>query len=374
MPKALVIDDHASLTTMVGLFLSDAGFSVKAAVSGPEGLDKAMAEPPDVVILDIMMPGMDGYQVCRRLRSDPRTARAVIVALTARGQPVDVDMALRSGADLHMTKPFKGSVLLEEIERLLAERRPMISPQGFQILVLELEEAVGATTLACNLALCLAAEGKHLIALADMAVASGQTADCLGLGAPDVWPTAPLEDTGGMVASLVRHSSGLFALPSPSKGNRPTPDQVNELLQVLREWHDYVIVDTELNLGPLAPTLLSSSTLILLLLTPEPKVLKTAQTSLAAIRRLGSPTLQIWPILCKAQSDQITTRERAEKALKLPLKMVVPWSPEEFEAAKAGGKPLVLGDPQSPLAAAIQTLAAQIVEATNMRPAQEAAR
>jgi MinD-like ATPase involved in chromosome partitioning or flagellar assembly len=54
--------------------------------------------------------------------------------------------------------------------------------------------------------------------------------------------------------------------------------------------------------------------------------------------------------------------------------MVVPWSPEEFEAAKAGGKPLVLGDPQSPLAAAIQTLAAQIVEATNMRPAQEAAR
>jgi Flp pilus assembly CpaE family ATPase len=120
--------------------------------------------------------------------------------------------------------------------------------------------------------------------------------------------------------------------------------------------------------------LIRTSPLILLLLTPEPRALQTAQTSLAAMRRLGSPTLQIWPVLCKTLSDQPSARERAEKALSLPVKMVVPWSPEECEAAKAGGKPLVLGDPQSPLATAIRDLATQIVENTSIKPGQEIAR
>ena len=111
MSKVLIIDDEASITAIIGRFLENTGFETVTAASGPEGLQKAMTLRPDAVIIDIMMPEMDGYEVCRRLRNDPRTAQAVVVALTARGQPIDRQMALRSGADAHITKPFNGKAL-----------------------------------------------------------------------------------------------------------------------------------------------------------------------------------------------------------------------------------------------------------------------
>jgi len=145
MPKALIIDDEASIATIVGRFLENNGFETEGASSGPEGLQKAVVSRPDVVIMDIMMPEMDGYEVCRRLRSDPRTARALIVALTARGQPIDRQMALRSGADVHMAKPFKGKALAEEVRRLFGDRLCAGPPLGHQILVLRLAEGVGVS-------------------------------------------------------------------------------------------------------------------------------------------------------------------------------------------------------------------------------------
>ena len=97
MPKVLVIDDEPSLATIVSRFLEDAGFEVETATSGLEGLEKATTLRPDAVILDIMMPDMDGYEVCRHLRRDPRTARTVVMALTARGQSVDKQAAFSAG-------------------------------------------------------------------------------------------------------------------------------------------------------------------------------------------------------------------------------------------------------------------------------------
>jgi CheY-like chemotaxis protein len=269
MPRALVIDDEPAVTAIVGRFLEGAGLEVEAALSGPQGLRKAISTRPDVVIVDIMMPEMDGYEVCRRLRGDPRTARAAVLVLTARGQLVDKQIALRAGADVHVAKPFDGKLLVQEVQRLLADRVATAPPRGYQILVLRFKEGAGATTLATNLALCLAREEGCLAVVADGVLQGGQIENRLDLPLGGSWQDEPGSDAGRLATYLLRHESGLFVLPTPSPKEEPvTPARLAQVLQTLREWHDYVVVDTPFNLGPLAPVLVRSSALVLLLVTP----------------------------------------------------------------------------------------------------------
>jgi len=368
MFKALVIDDEASLTMIVRRFLEGAGFRVEAATSGQEGLRKAVLMQPDVVIVDVMMPEMDGYEVCRRLRKDPRTTRATILVLTARGQLIDKEIALRAGADVHVAKPFRGKALVQDIQQLLARRLPLASPLGYQVLVLRLKEGAGVTTLATNLALCLAREEGRLTVVADMVLQGGQVENRLGLPLTRSWQDALGRDAEGLVEHLVRHESGLFALPTPPpKAGWPNPALLTQVLQTLREWHDYVVVDTPFNLGPLAPVLLESSPLVLLLLTPDPAELRTAHASLAEIKKLGPRALQIWLVLRMIGSDQ-RVRQRTEEILGLPVTAVLPWSPAECAQAVANCRPVVLSYPESSLAAAFRSLAQQVVRAADMQP------
>lgn len=368
MSRVLVIDDEPSLTRIVGKLLDVAGFDVEIAMSGPEGLHKAIVTQPDVVILDIMMPGMDGYEVCRRLRRDPRTARVGIVVLTARGQPIDKQVALRAGADAHIPKPFKSELLIQEIQRLLADRMRTVLPLGYQVLVLRLKEGAGATTLATNLALCLAGEVSSLTVVADIVLQGGQIENRLGLPPTASWQDASASDASALAKHLVRHESGLFALPtSPSSEYRATPVQVAQALQTLREWYDYVVVDTPFNLGPLAPALLRSSPLVLLLLTPEPAAVRAAQASLAAIRGLGSQVLHVWPVLRLTGADE-RFQQQVERALGLSVAATLAWSPQECARAVATCTPVVLSYPDSRLSAAFADLAHQIVQVAGARP------
>jgi CheY-like chemotaxis protein len=365
MPKALVIDDEAPLARVIGRFLERAGFYVETATSGLEGLKRAVAQPPDVAIVDIMMPDMDGYEVCRRLRGDPRTARVSIMVLTARGQYVDRRMALEAGADLHTAKPFNGKVLVQQIEELLAVRPYFEAPLGCQILVLRLKEGVGATTLATNLALYLAGREGYLAAVADMAVEGGQVGERLGLPPATPWLKPATKDANDVVAHVVRHGTGLFALPAPPlRGEGELNlEAVECTLQKLRGWHDFVVLDTPRDMGALAPVLLRTSWLVLLLLTPDPMVLRAAESSLAAIGAFGNKGLQIWPVLNMVDSYQEAVQQQAERALGLPVTATLPWSPQECAKAVLNHNPAVLSCPESPLARSLQNLGQGIVDA-----------
>ena len=369
MPKALVIDDEVELTEIVSRFLSAAGFRVETATSGAEGVRKAISMRPDVAIVDVMMPEIDGYKVCRRLRSDPRTSRTVIMVLTARGQPIDKEIAFRAGADVHMTKPFKGKALIQEIQELLADRSPTAPTLGYQTCVLRLKAGVGATTVATNLALSLAQEKGQLAVAADLVFQGGQIENRLGLPLTRSWPETFADDDDRLVDCLVRHESGLFVLPSPPPGvGQLDPEVIATILQTLRGWHDHVVVDTPFNLGALAPVLLRSSPLVLLLLTPDASVLQAAQASVTAIRRSGNRSLQIWPVLNMMGPDQQSFPQEVEEALELPVAAVIPWSPEECAQAITNCQPAVLGRPDSPMARSFQSLAQGVVQALDGGP------
>lgn len=122
-PRVLIVDDEPNIVLSLDFLLRQRGIAVGIARDGEQALALADETPPDVVLLDLMLPGIDGYEVCRRLRGAPHLAGIKIILLTARGRDVERVRGLEEGADLYVTKPFSTQQLMAEVERLLAERR-----------------------------------------------------------------------------------------------------------------------------------------------------------------------------------------------------------------------------------------------------------
>lgn len=119
--KILVVDDEAQLIDMVKMRLEANGYDVITAYNGQEGLDKARRESPDLIILDLMLPKIDGYKVCRMLKFDEKYKNIPIILFTARAQQEDEKLGKEVGADAYITKPFEPQVLLEKIKQLTAK-------------------------------------------------------------------------------------------------------------------------------------------------------------------------------------------------------------------------------------------------------------
>jgi DNA-binding response OmpR family regulator len=115
----LIVEDQDSIRRMIEALVQARGYKVKAAPSGAKALDMASVEPPDLVLLDLTMPGQfDGFEVCRRLRAEPATHSIPIIVITAMDDDVSRTRATEAGASAYYTKPFSPIALLKEIERL----------------------------------------------------------------------------------------------------------------------------------------------------------------------------------------------------------------------------------------------------------------
>jgi len=113
--RVLVVDDDPLVRNLLSAVLHDANFDLDEAVDGQDALTIAASRQPDVVVLDVMMPGIDGYEVCRTLRADPGFATTRIVILTAKSMPGAREEAFRAGADAFFTKPFSPLDLIETV-------------------------------------------------------------------------------------------------------------------------------------------------------------------------------------------------------------------------------------------------------------------
>lgn len=120
--KLLIVDDIGQLRKLVRYTVGYGLYEVHEAASGSEGLEKAKAIVPDVMILDVMMPDMSGFQVCAAVKQDPRLKSVFVVMLSARNQPADVEEGRRAGADAYVVKPFDPQKLLDIIESRPAAR------------------------------------------------------------------------------------------------------------------------------------------------------------------------------------------------------------------------------------------------------------
>jgi DNA-binding response OmpR family regulator len=115
----LIVEDEKDMAEIIKLRLEANGYSVILAEDGQEGLEKAKKEKPDLIVLDIMLPKMDGYKVCGLLKSNYKYAKIPIILFTARAQDKDKEMAKEVGANAYITKPFDPEQLLKKIGELL---------------------------------------------------------------------------------------------------------------------------------------------------------------------------------------------------------------------------------------------------------------
>jgi DNA-binding response OmpR family regulator len=118
--RILIVDDEPSIVISLQFLMTREGYEVAVAVDGEAALQAVAASLPDLVILDVMMPKLNGFDVCQRIRAEPSWRSVRILMLTAKGREVEMARGLKAGADAYLTKPFSTKELVAEIRRLLA--------------------------------------------------------------------------------------------------------------------------------------------------------------------------------------------------------------------------------------------------------------
>ena len=119
--KILIVEDDPSFSRAINHIIQKEGYDVITASNGMTGLRMAKEDNPDLLILDVMLPGLDGFEICNRLRHEPQTAKLPIIMLSAKGQEADKTTGLKVGANEYLTKPVDRVVLLEKLTSLLAK-------------------------------------------------------------------------------------------------------------------------------------------------------------------------------------------------------------------------------------------------------------
>lgn len=166
--KILIVDDESDILTLLGYNLKQAGYKVLPAGDGPEALEMAESEHPDLILLDIMLPSMDGTEVCRRLKGNERTSAIPVIMLTAKGEEVDRIVGLELGAEDYITKPFSPRELVLRVKAVLKRSRPI--PEEAKVLRIgDIEIDLGSREVTINSKVIgfTATEFKLLAALAE---------------------------------------------------------------------------------------------------------------------------------------------------------------------------------------------------------------
>lgn len=120
--RILLVEDEASLIELLDLVLSNCGYKISSVTDGSQVLDRVRQEKPDLIILDIMLPKLNGFEVCQRIKTDPELKHIPILILSALVQKGEIELGIRMGADIYVTKPFQNSHLIEAIETLLRRK------------------------------------------------------------------------------------------------------------------------------------------------------------------------------------------------------------------------------------------------------------
>ncbi len=219
--KILIIDDDVDTLRLVGLMLQRQGYEISAASNGTQGLAKALEERPNLILLDVMMPDMDGYEVTRRLRKNPVTVSIPILMFTAKTQLDDKVIGFEVGADDYLTKPTHPTELQAHVKVLLARQKDVTEivtsskeHVGYVVGVLSARGGLGVSSVAANLAAGLYNRTQADVILAEFTPGQGTLG--MDLGAPNQKGlTELLEGTTAEVTRekvkslLVSHNSGL---------------------------------------------------------------------------------------------------------------------------------------------------------------------
>jgi len=372
MSKILIVDDDPDMRPLMRLTLAKLGHQTSLAATGTEGLRLAESESFDLMVLDLMMPDIDGYEVMRRLRSNPATMNLPIIVLTARTQAADYDSAIESGADAYLPKPFDPDTLHRKIGELLKRAEAAQSSgaeacrlplTGHVTVVLGLRGGVGATTCAVTLAGALLRVGAR-VCLVDLSPSVGHVALQLRLNTAVTWrnlPPAP--DTTAVAQSLVRHDSGLVVLAAPSQPVRsgPSAESFRATLEALQIFFTDVVIDAAPLLDSATEVCIAAADQIMVVCAPEVGAVNSTIGLLQVLGTLRRPQARVSVLLNQVSLEGNLPLSAIEKALGGPPDLLVPYDRQQ-NLALTHGTPLIFSQPGALLPTAIGSFVAQLRE------------
>lgn len=399
--KILVIDDHPETLSIIQRVLQQQGYTVLGARSGFRGLSLAESENPDMVLVDGMMPEMDGWEVCRRLRAMPKLIEMPIIMFTAVDEAEQKLAGFDAGADDYLTKPTEPAELLERVKMMLGDRTPKASAEtrlhkplpkesghlrdtsaplartrtvslssaGTVTAVLGARGGAGATTLAINLASSLANDGQATTLL-DLDLVQGHIALYLSqkhqhglnhvLTQPETqWPMLIEQETSNYADNfdlLLTHTdlndASLTLLP----------EQTPSLLRPLIKPGHQLIIDCGHQLTPVVESVLAQANQIIVCLRPERVALANARQLLEHLHEIAPPEAQVRAIIFDFSALMAIPHQALEKFLSHPLTAVLPMPPAEMNQAVNKSIPLVQLNPHGKAAILIRQIAQKLVK------------
>lgn len=368
--KILLIDDDLQSLKLVGLMLQRRGYTIVAARGGAQGLAKAESDAPDLVLLDVMMPDIDGLEVCRKLRSQPSTSHIPIIMFTAKTLVGDKVDGFQAGADDYLTKPIHPNDLAARVDAVLQrsarQRADMPLTSAARVIgFLGVKGGVGTTTLALNTAAALAtADADRRVILADLQSSAANVAVQLGLDPADGLAafTGLLshEITPALIGvRLVRHASGLqLLLASAERSAALTAAQLTALLNSLSQLAQFVLLDLGSVLDDVTLTALGQCHHVVLALEPQRLAVTAAQNLIAQLERHGVPAARLTVALINRTLGAVALdRTALEAQLKLPIYTLLPPVPEVASQAADEASLIIHIQPGSLIAEQFRTLA-----------------
>lgn len=380
--KILVVDDDLDTLKLVGTTLEKQGYLIVAAKDGVEALEKVAQHKPDLILLDLMMPKMDGYEVTRRLRNDPATSSIPIILFTAKAQVDDKVAGLEAGADEYLTKPTHPAELVARVRALLKRPTSMLPPlpsesdpnvQGMVIGVMGSKGGQGVSTMALNLGTAFHTQNKdEVVVVAELRPGRGDISIQLGYKDPqglnDLLKRNPQEIHRGLVEkALVTHKSGLRLLLSSYNPSDVTHlAAAGQMASVVRELGviaKYTVLDLGVGLNASTVRALEQCDKVIVVVEPDPRTMLQSNSLLEELKKLGITRNKIAVVtVLRMRTEQAMAIAEIQNALGVPVQAVFTPAPELAYQAARTQEPMLLAEPSSFTAQQTLKLASTLTE------------
>jgi CheY-like chemotaxis protein/MinD-like ATPase involved in chromosome partitioning or flagellar assembly len=358
--KVLIVDDDLDTLKLVGLILQRHGYGIVAANGGVSALAKAAADKPDLILLDLMMPDLDGYEVARRMRADAALAHIPIIMFTAKTMLDDKVAGFEAGADDYLTKPTHPSELIAHVKALLARtqgsRAAAAPPTAFWASFLGAKGGVGTTTLAINFAAAAAQTGAEVL-LADLHPGTGSMGMMLGLNptlslaALLTKPPAEINQRS-VTPYILSHVCGIRVLagqPSPNDAAlMANTAQWEALVKTLSSMCKLLVLDMGTGLPEYVRRILANTGALVLAADPTRLSLSQTKIMLAELATVGQAAARVEiAIVNRSPSSIQISIQQAEQIVGHRIAGVVSPAAELAYQSHEVGTPMVLLRPES---------------------------
>lgn len=378
--KILIVDDDIDTLRLVGLMLQRQGYEISAANNGIQALALAQSERPDLILLDIMMPDIDGVEVTRRLRANDETKDVPVIMFTAKTQVEDKILGFEAGADDYLTKPTQPRELFVHVKAVLARTNkakktgPIGIPKGdrgYVLGVLAARGGLGVSTLVLNLGVALIQGYKKEVIVAEFRQGQGTISLELGHtraeGLTHLMQLNPTTiDRRLLEAELISHSSGLrllLASPQPRDARYVGEPAVFEAIaRQLAYMARYVLLDLGPSLNPLADQVVSLCNEVLIVVEPVPQTVLQTKALIDDLLEKGILGDNISIVLVnRVRSGMQLSWSQVQDQLGRPVSVIFTPAPDLAYQASVKNIPMVLQQADSLTAQQYAKLAEKVV-------------